>query len=62
MRKTRPASRLADPIRFLRFAGGRNTRKQDPFEKSRFGPFRGEYLGIQKRWLEKVTSKSQFEA
>jgi len=43
MRKN--TSRLADPIRFLRFAYRRNTRKQDPFEKSRFGPIRGEKFG-----------------
>jgi len=38
--------------RFLRFADRRNTRKQHPFEKSRFGPFREENVGVQKRGLE----------
>jgi len=32
-------------IRFLRFADRRNTRKQDPFEKSLFGPFWGRKYG-----------------
>jgi len=45
-------------IRFLRFADRRNTRKQDPFEKSWFGPFWGENMGIQKCRLEKLTSRS----
>ena len=43
--KTHTASSLADPLRFLRFAERRNTRKQDPFEKRRFGPFRGRTFG-----------------
>jgi len=31
--------------RFLRFTEGRNTRKPDLFEKTQFGPFRGEKFG-----------------
>jgi len=52
---------LSLSIRFLRFAVHRNTRRPDPFEKSRFGPFWGEHLGVQKCRLEKLTSRSLFE-
>jgi len=33
------ASRLTFPIRFFRYVDRRNTQKQDPFKKSRIGPF-----------------------
>jgi len=58
--KTHTASSLADSRLFLRFAEGRNTRKQDLFEKLDLGRFRVENLGDQKWKLEKLTCKSQF--
>jgi len=45
MRKQAPRIPSSLPIRSLRFADRRNTRKQDPFEKSRFGPFRRTNFG-----------------
>jgi len=41
-------------IRFLRFTDRRNTRKQDPFKKSRFGPFRERKFVCPKMWVEKT--------
>ena len=55
-----PRNPFSLSIRFLRFADSRNTRKQDPFEKGRFGPFECENLGVQKYRLDKLTSRSLF--
>ena len=59
--KTHPAIRPADPIRFLRFSNRRNTRKQDPFDKSRFGQFFGGKSWGSKSVVGKLTSRSQCE-
>jgi len=52
--KTHSASRLAYPIRFLRVVDRRNTRQQDPFEKSRFWSFRGGKFGGPKAQVGKI--------
>jgi len=40
-KKLLPRIRLAFPIQFLRFANHSYPQKQDPFKKSRIGPFWG---------------------
>jgi len=54
LKNTLPASRVAFPIRFLRFADRQNLPKQDSFKNSQFGPFRWEKLRGQKCRSEKL--------